>query len=1341
MLMKLTRLLVLGALLTTFSSARAGVPDNPWVIPEPQGLEFTDLTFDDGTKYYLYSPTAKMFFASANDWNTRASICTFANPFWFTTVEECAGGQGRVAPEGYYFLNDDVTNPARQMTNKDLVTEGGGATWVDRDPGNATQVEFYWTAVKVGDSWRIQNKAYAEAGQYIGWKGDYNDTRLYMLTAEEGSIDWKVVTAESYENFLYGDTKEAYDAAVNSYIAALNLRTALVEADGLGVSINAASAVYTNTASTVDQLNAAKDLLNARIALKKSIDAAKAVYVDVAAAEAVLANEESTLTQVNNAKTPLDELTTVKQALKTLIDDCESKGYTETAAAKAVLQNTAATKAEVEAATKALSDAFTEWGKNNATVENPADMTGKITNPNFDNASYTGWLGTAPNMTGSGSHGPANVAEHWNKTFDTYQDITGMPAGVYALTAKTSWRGSWDNLVNNVTGSKLYVKVGETEMSTPFNNVWSPRNTESLAGATVYGTNAAERNTVQDGVTYYAPDDPSCFRVYADKGYYGTKLFFTLDEAADIRLGVALPNGVSEDNWSCFDEFVLTFYGNAGDAWQLYVNEKWNSFPVVTVAEGELVTQAYLVAYDDAQTADHSGITSKEDALQKLAIVQQAYDDVLKNIQLWKDYQAVLVQARAIYTDPFYQAEELRDLTGMLSDYYEMDEKNGEEESGMETILREVALTNEQLEAEIAWLNKTIADLKQAGMNLMVPGADVTRFMKNPDFEECDVNTPTGVAPGWNVVNNDTDGEANVTAGPLGQDNYNLMVGALGKMNYCFESWHSQDFDVYQVVPGVKEGVYVIEAQGFVRCEQKGYTRGNAIDPNSVPIVLYLNNATDVFPSVYTESPADLGHTFTTVESWTTETINDVLYPNSMGGAAQCFDWGMYKMQTYGLVKDGESMRIGVKGKMEADNNWWCIWDNFKLTYQGYEMEYLKPALDLALSRINSDQLMGKSIKTKAKALEAQAAEAVASNDGKTVFDMLAGIYDTVAEIEASVTLFKQLPAALEKLSIAMDNSAAAKATKDEAAELYVQIESGINANDYENEDVEPLVKAINVMIEKLAVPDTTGASDSKPIDMTSVIKSAAFESYDEFGNSASTAEGWTNPGNLGNDDTQKAVRAIEFWQIAFDMYQELKYLPAGTYGLQVDAWCRNGGNEENYAEWVADNSASMASLYAVSGDSTRYAARVANVMKGALEYQYDTATDAYTPNGTETTYYLPNSLVAGRNLFDNADEGMYTTTIIVKVQEDGWLRVGLKKAEQRNSSWVVADNFKLWYYGAESTKEPNIENAVRDITTSEVVRTEYFTLDGRRANGQRGLLIQKQTLDNGTIVVRKVRK
>ena len=48
-------------------------------------------------------------------------------------------------------------------------------------------------------------------------------------------------------------------------------------------------------------------------------------------------------------------------------------------------------------------------------------------------------------MTGSGSHGPANAAEHYNKTFNTYQDIENLPNGVYLLGVNSFFRGSWDD--------------------------------------------------------------------------------------------------------------------------------------------------------------------------------------------------------------------------------------------------------------------------------------------------------------------------------------------------------------------------------------------------------------------------------------------------------------------------------------------------------------------------------------------------------------------------------------------------------------------------------------------------------------------------------------------------------------------------------------------------------------------------------------------------------------------------------------------------------------------------------------------------------------------------------
>ena len=123
--MKFKKLLVLSAFWLTASSVSAEVPENKWTMPEPTGLEFTTFT-DDGTRYYLYNPAAKMFFASGNGWNTQASLRTFGMEIWLQTATESD------APEGSYELWDNnVNNPARSTGEGNMFTDDGDATWVE----------------------------------------------------------------------------------------------------------------------------------------------------------------------------------------------------------------------------------------------------------------------------------------------------------------------------------------------------------------------------------------------------------------------------------------------------------------------------------------------------------------------------------------------------------------------------------------------------------------------------------------------------------------------------------------------------------------------------------------------------------------------------------------------------------------------------------------------------------------------------------------------------------------------------------------------------------------------------------------------------------------------------------------------------------------------------------------------------------------------------------------------------------------------------------------------------------------------------------------------------------
>ena len=59
-----------------------------------------------------------------------------------------------------------------------------------------------------------------------------------------------------------------------------------------------------------------------------------------------------------------------------------------------------------------------------------------IMNPRFDNNDVSGWWGTQFNISGnSGENG-----EHYERLFDSYQDLTGLTPGHYRLSVQAYFR-------------------------------------------------------------------------------------------------------------------------------------------------------------------------------------------------------------------------------------------------------------------------------------------------------------------------------------------------------------------------------------------------------------------------------------------------------------------------------------------------------------------------------------------------------------------------------------------------------------------------------------------------------------------------------------------------------------------------------------------------------------------------------------------------------------------------------------------------------------------------------------------------------------------------------------
>ena len=1022
-----------------------------------------------------------------------------------------------------------------------------------------------------------------------------------------------------------------------------------------------------------------------------------------------------------SAYAALVDVYVVAEKLRALIEEVKAKGFTATAEYEALYANEGATKAELEAAITALNAAFVEWGKNNATWDNPADMTAKIVNPRFDNNDLTtGW------STKFNANGGKENAEYWNMNYNTYQDIKGLPEGVYALGVNAFYRAGSNSssaienwLAHNEASkyAKLYSVAGGVNRQTAIANVFSGAQTSSQVGgeATVTYTDPESG----EEVTVYVPNNMTAAEYYMHTlGQYANKLFLTVAEGDTLRIGVKKDVNIG-DEWSIFDDFSLTYYGKGADACKHYLEEAMKDYSDYTIDEGVLFTQKYLDEYQAAYSGEKTA-NSLEEVNNILKAIDETKAALDKNIALWKDFLELIEKAKEMVVNPTY-----KDMieAGELADYVQME---------VEDIITDHVLTNEELEAEMEMMNNLMNTMIDNSKKDVYEGKIMTMYIKNPGFDE-DKDINSGAAEGWTI---DSGTGQNITRGPLGQGNKDLMESALGKMNYCFEAWHRYNWDVWQEITDLPVGMYELQVQGYVRCEVAGYVKGNDINPDyPSPVSLYMNNAMSSFPSVYSECPADLGYEFTTVESWTTEDVNGNLYPNSMGGAAQCFGWGMYKTTAYGLIaKEGDKFRIGVK--MNGTQDWWCIWDNFQLIYHVPTVEIVKPILEEALAGLNLDQPMGKNIFEQVSNLKTEAEAAIAANDGQALFEILSKVYDMNAAIQESVALFAKLQKANEFMNDAI-NDAVNAAGKSQANALYIEIQNGIDNHEIADEEVEGYMEKIDLAFTAMALPtDIASASDSDPKEVTAAIKCPGFEKDGE-----NNAYGWKNAGNLGNDDEQKGALAIEFWQNAFDMFQTIKGLPAGTYELTVDAWVRNGANDENYTAWQANPENSMALLYAVDGDSTVYTSTIANMMAAGDALMESAGYSGETEfTAGDKTFYVPGSLVSGKGIID-MNPGIYTNKAIVKVKEDGKLTIGIKKAQYKDNSWVVCDDFKLFYLGANSSATPSDDLTGIDTVEGKTAKVEYFTLDGRKANStHKGIMIQKVTLSNGTTLIQKIR-
>jgi hypothetical protein len=179
---------------------------------------------------------------------------------------------------------------------------------------------------------------------------------------------------------------------------------------------------------------------------------------------------------------------------------------------------------------------------------NSNDYTIYITNPSFDDNLYSGWEGTV--LSGAN---PDNNAEHYNKDYDTYQHLHGLPPGWYTLGLQGFYRrGTYSNdyalwLENDTANynALLYAASAKGDYSVPLVPVSSEAILERLGGS-----------VASVGAGYYIPNDMVAAGAWFKAGYYNNYLDVEVGDDGELTIGIKKDVTISDD-WTMIDNWTL----------------------------------------------------------------------------------------------------------------------------------------------------------------------------------------------------------------------------------------------------------------------------------------------------------------------------------------------------------------------------------------------------------------------------------------------------------------------------------------------------------------------------------------------------------------------------------------------------------------------------------------------------------------------------------------------------------------------------------------------------------------------------------------------------------------
>ncbi|MCD8236195.1 MAG: hypothetical protein LUD00_05980 [Prevotellaceae bacterium] len=635
----------------------------------------------------------------------------------------------------------------------------------------------------VGDKFIPNNMATA----VTYFEHDLYHNSVYACVGEDGELtigikksttidnDW--VLLDNWTLLYYGDSDAAYTLWKEEAVKTLPT-IELGEEDLYKVSYKED---YDKAVAAVGTATSKEDILTAIPAVTKAVSALQA-NVDAYAAYAA-AVEEADLYFQEHTDLMGSEVDFVTWYL--MSEEGPDEDYVN-GGAQYILANLQLTTEEIVAETEKLK----EWKdlaiKNG--VSEGSDMTSVVINPGFELPDGEGWTGNITNAHG----GNANnyCAEAFNMFFDFYQDVSGLPNGLYKVSVQAFYRAAandiaWAGKDSDPVLSEVYFN----DFATPVKNVMSIEYSENLADncwSTPNGTYTL------DGM-----NSASAAFSLEDENMNFTQNVYGIVTDGTMRLGIRQKeNAAAQDSrWTLWDNFKITYMGKNEEALTEVINSLTETATALLsedmfAADLDALQTAMANAADaqggdamyDAVIALNAGINTAKASAQAYVALNDALND--------------LSDAMGIYEGT--ASDEALSKAGDLADEINANMEN---------------YTGADAEGKIA-------EIKDAIARLRVPDGseasdenpiDFTQVIENPAFDD-------GNANGWDY--------SSFTQGNRGYQNNNVYTNPESEAtcNQFIEAWRSgnaalEDAEIIQKLAYLPAGGYALEVDA-IACNQ-----------------------------------------------------------------------------------------------------------------------------------------------------------------------------------------------------------------------------------------------------------------------------------------------------------------------------------------------------------------------------------------------------------------------------------------------------------------------------------------------------------------------------------------